>query len=193
MDSWRDHFKLLLGIKNTLVPRALFHWGQQGRGIRNQCSKMESKSPPALAHTQSYCQHQAEKSWPSHTGWPITWNGQLIHQKWYILGNILGQIKKGSAWAGETFLPFSQKTEQGSHYPNYIEDPSIGMWRWHRQCCQELEDPLQDFELIKKKKKKKKTKTETDPEREVRKQTPNAEVDSKSFFFRICVFFLLFT
>ena len=33
----------------TLVPRALFHWSQQGRGIRNRCSKGESVSHPASA------------------------------------------------------------------------------------------------------------------------------------------------
>ena len=46
--------------------------GQQGREIRKWCSKGESGPSPVSAHTESYYQHQAEKSCSSYIDWPLS-------------------------------------------------------------------------------------------------------------------------
>ena len=49
----RSHFILLSGRQNTLVPRALFHWGPQCREIRNQCSNGGIRAQSSLSfHTE---------------------------------------------------------------------------------------------------------------------------------------------
>ena len=130
--SQRAHFELLSGRQNTLVPRALFHWGQQSREIRNWCSKGESE-PPASALTQSCPQHQEGNSWPSYTDWPLPWNRQLIQHKLFTIGNKLKPTKTGGGGTWGTHSQLSQKSEQcfsgetqGSTIPVTIETPSRG-------------------------------------------------------------------
>ena len=59
--------------------QAVIHWNQQSREIRDRCSKGCSGTCPSLVVIQSCHQHQAVKSWPFYTDWPVISNEQLIH------------------------------------------------------------------------------------------------------------------
>ena len=49
------HIELLSKRQNTLVPRVLFHWGQQSREVRKPCSKEEwGPHPATVAHRAAF-------------------------------------------------------------------------------------------------------------------------------------------
>ena len=83
------------------VPRALIHWNQPSTEIRNWHNKGCLWPCPASAPRESCCVCQAGKSYIFYTDWPLTGNGQLIHQKPYITRKKLGQSKLRGEGAGK--------------------------------------------------------------------------------------------
>ena len=127
--------------KHVLVPRALFHWGQQSREIRNQCSKEESRPHPASALTQSCHQYHARKSWPSYTYCPPPQNRQKI-RNYTLLAISWGRPRQVVQGQGEHMQncprrlnSASQGDPRGPTLPIATVAPSRGRWRWYRWCC----------------------------------------------------------
>ena len=88
-----------------------YHCNQQSWKIRDSCNEGHSWPCTASEPRQSCFLCQVGKSSPFYTGYPLTVNGQLTHQKPYIIGKNLGQTKMSCERVGK----------YSHHFP----------WRWN--------------------------------------------------------------